>query len=600
MASHSTTYFNISGYLFADLTELKHWRAHLLDRCKVHQLKGTILLSTEGINLFLAGFRDDIDFLISEVQKIPGLEKFRAKFSESDHQPFNRMLVRIKKEIISFGVDAVKPAHYTSRHLPAATLKQWLDEGRPITLLDTRNDYEVKLGTFRNALPIKIDHFRQFPDAVRQLPEEMKKQPIVTFCTGGIRCEKAAPFMEMEGFENIYQLDGGILKYFEEVGGDHYDGECFVFDQRVGVDPSLRETPSAVCFRCQAPLDEDDQLDSRFSEGESCPYCYKTDEQKMHDTLIKRHALLAKITNPLPGAEPYHNLRPFSIKENYDGQTLLQVLTAVFPQVPEEEWCRRLDGGRFRLMRGGIAHRDQVVRAGQRFEQTMDITGEPDVNADIKILFEDSAVVVIHKPAPLPMHACGRFHRNTLQFIINKVVHPAPRPVHRLDANTSGLVIFGRTRHFAAALQRQLFQDRWDKIYLVRVQGSPTWDSYVCELPITSEPAAAGAREVDEENGLASRTDFRVLYRYDDHTTLLEAKLHTGRTNQIRVHLWQLDLPVCGDATYLVGKVLGDRQTLDVDMDPLCLHAWKVSFDHPLDDRRLTFEADKPEWAVIS
>jgi UPF0176 protein len=599
MASQSTTYFNISGYLFADLTELKHWRAHLLDQCKAHQLKGTILLSTEGINLFLAGLREDIDLLISEVQKIPGLEKFRAKFSESDHQPFNRMLVRIKKEIISFGVDAVKPAHYTSRHLPAATLKQWLDEGRPITLLDTRNDYEVKLGTFRNALPIKIDHFRQFPDAVRQLPEEMKKQPIVTFCTGGIRCEKAAPFMEMEGFENIYQLDGGILKYFEEVGGDHYDGECFVFDHRVGLDPSLRETPSAVCFRCQAPLDEDDQLDSRFVEGESCPYCFKTDEQKMHDTLIKRHALLKKITNPLPGAEPYHNLRPFSIKENYDGQTLLQVLTAVFPQVPEEEWCRRLDGGRFRLMRGGIAHRDQVVRAGQRFEQTMDISGEPVVNADIKILFEDSAIVVIHKPAPLPMHACGRFHRNTLQFIINKVVHPAPRPVHRLDANTSGLVIFGRTRHFAAALSRQLLQDRWEKIYLVRVQGSPTWDSLVCELPITSQPAIAGSREVDEENGLPCRTDFRVLHRYDDHSTLLEARLHTGRTNQIRVHLWQLELPVRGDATYLSGKLLGDRQTLDVDMDPLCLHAWQVSFDHPIDGRRLTFEADKPDWALV-
>ena len=128
-----------------------------------------------------------------------------------------------------------------------------------MTLLDTRNDYEVKLGTFKNALPIGIDHFREFPDAVRKLPPEMKEQPIVMFCTGGIRCEKAGPFMEREGFENIFQLDGGILKYFEECGGAHYDGECFVFDQRVGVDPSLQETESTQCFRCQTPLTEADQ-----------------------------------------------------------------------------------------------------------------------------------------------------------------------------------------------------------------------------------------------------------------------------------------------------------------------------------------------------
>src|SRR5204863_4801653 len=128
---------------------------------------------------------------------------------------------------------------------------------------DTRNDYEVKLGTFKKAQAIGIDHFRDFPDAVRRLPPAMKDQPIVMFCTGGIRCEKAGPFMEREGFKNIFQLEGGILKYFEECGGAHYDGECFVFDQRVGVDPNLQETDSVICFVCLMPLNKQEQGDSR-------------------------------------------------------------------------------------------------------------------------------------------------------------------------------------------------------------------------------------------------------------------------------------------------------------------------------------------------
>jgi predicted sulfurtransferase len=198
--------------------------------------QSAVLLSTEGINLFVAGSRESINLLLVELRNVPGLSSLEPKISESEHQPFNRMLVRIKKEIIAFGVEGIDPGKRTSPKLPATTLKQWLDEGRTVTLLDTRNDYEVKLGTFKNAHTIGIDHFREFPDAVRKLPESMKDQPIVMFCTGGVRCEKAGPFMEMEGFRNIFQLEGGILKYFEECGSAHYDGECFVFDQRVGVD----------------------------------------------------------------------------------------------------------------------------------------------------------------------------------------------------------------------------------------------------------------------------------------------------------------------------------------------------------------------------
>ena len=569
-----------------------------MDECKAHQLKGTILLSTEGINLFLAGKREDIDHLIAVVRNIPGLEAFQAKFSESDHQPFNRMLVRIKKEIISFGVPEVDPAKYTSRHLSAATLKQWLDEGRPVTLLDTRNDYEVKLGTFRNAIPIGVDTFRQFPEAVAKLPDELKKEAIVTFCTGGIRCEKAAPYMELQGFENIFQLDGGILKYFEEVGGDHYDGECFVFDHRVGLDPSLRETPSAICFRCQAPLEPEEQQDPRYVEGESCPYCHVAEEEKMRQTLEKRSVALSQVVHPLPGSVPYENLRPLFIKEDFDGWTLLDLLVRLFPHIDETEWQHRLDERRFTNARGVAVAGDQIVRAGERYEQRMTLAAEPDVNADIRFRYEDSALIVIRKPAPLPMHPCGRFHRNTLQFILNQVVHPAPRPVHRLDANTAGLVLYARTRPICAKMQLQFQRHTMEKTYLVRVQGLPDWKETVCEAAIGTAPDVAGSRAIDEEEGQSARTDFQVLHRYDDHTALLQATLHTGRTNQIRVHLWHLGYPVCGDPTYLPEKKIAATQTLDRDAEPMMLHAWRISCDHPHSGKRLTFEDERPAWAT--
>ncbi len=231
-------------------------------------------MSPEGINLFVAGERSAIDSLLAELRSIAGLSDFEPKVSVSAEQPFRRMLVKIKREIIAFGVEGIEPGRATSPKLAPRELKRWLDEGRPVTLLDTRNDYEVRLGTFENAVTLGIDHFRSFPAAVRELPAEMKQQPIVMFCTGGIRCEKAGPLMEREGFEQVFQLEGGILKYFEECGGEHYAGECFVFDRRVGVDAGLAETENGLCFHCLEPLTADDLRDARYVEGESCPRCY--------------------------------------------------------------------------------------------------------------------------------------------------------------------------------------------------------------------------------------------------------------------------------------------------------------------------------------
>jgi RluA family pseudouridine synthase len=599
--SKMATITNIAAYRFAHLSDLKNLRQRLLAQCKAWGLKGTILLSVEGINLFVAGGRAEIEALLGELRAIPGLETLAPKFSESEEQPFSRMLVRIKKEIIAFGVEGIDPATRTSPKLPARELKRWLDEGRPVTLLDTRNDYEVKLGTFRGAKVLEIDHFKQFPQAVSELPEEMKHAPVVMFCTGGIRCEKAGPYMEREGFEQIYQLDGGILKYFEEVGGDHYDGECFVFDQRVGVDPGLRETESAICFACQTPLNAAEQADARFVAGVSCPHCYQDTAEEMAAQIAKRHAAIRKCTSPLPGSVPYVNERPLNIPAEYDRATLLEALCGIFPHVPATEWTEILEQGSFLAPSGAAAVADQVVRAGERYKRITPGAVEPEVNGDIHILHEDEAVVVVEKPAPLPMHPSGRFNRNTLQFILNEAYAPQKiHPAHRLDANTTGLVVCARTRHFAKLLQPQFVRGEVEKIYLARVQGHPAEEAFSCEAPMTTGPGVAGSRDVDEIGGQPARTEFRVLERFPDGTALLEARPITGRTHQIRVHLWRLGFPICGDATYLPDGGMSETQTLAVDAAPLCLHSVRLAFRHPVSGKPLSFETPRPQWAVRS
>ena len=592
------TFTNVSTYCFAELDGLKELRADLLEKCKAWNLKGTILLSEEGINLFVAGEQGSIDALMERLHAIAGLEGLTPKLSYSDEQPFNRMLVRLKKEIISFGMEGVNPAKYTSAKLPPKELKQWLDEGKPVTLLDTRNDYEVKLGTFKGAIDPDIKTFRGFPAAVRNLPEELKNQPVVMFCTGGIRCEKAGPFMEMEGFKDVYQLEGGILKYFEECGGDHYDGDCFVFDQRVGVDPALAETTHAVCFNCQAPLTEDDQADPRYVAGKSCPHCYISEPELIGERVAERQAKLDAACDPLPGATPQENRRPFSIKQHHDKWSLIDVLVDIFPHIEKEEWLQRCKAGRFVSYRNEVRSANHIVRAGERVLQIFPPEAEPEVSNGIRILHEDEAIVVVHKPAPLPMHPSGRFHRNTLQHLLG-LAYEAPqvvRIVHRLDANTSGLVVMARTRHFAKLLQRQFIEGRIEKRYLVRVQGSTNDNEFTCDAFISDEATQAGARAIDED-GQEARTDFKVLERFDDGTTLLEANPVTGRTNQIRIHLWHLGMPVVGDPTYLPNGERGERQTLELDDAPMQLISWKLAFEHPLKHERVEFEDSRPSWA---
>jgi UPF0176 protein len=591
---------NIAAYKFLPLTDLKRRRASLLALCREWELKGTILLSEEGINLFVAGAEDKINNLLGELRSWPGLADLEAKFSYTHHQPFRRMLVRIKREIIAFGVEGIDPGKRTSPKLPPAELKRWLDEGRPVTLLDTRNDYEVKLGTFKNALPIGVNHFRDFPEAVRKLPEELKEQPIVMFCTGGIRCEKAGPFMEREGFKNIYQLEGGILKYFEECGGAHYEGECFVFDHRTGLDPNLQETQSTYCFNCLTPLTAAEHEHPHYVPEKSCPYCYRTPEQQMAESIARKQEMLRSIISPLPGSKPSDQYKPINVPEECDGGPLLNALCRVVRHIPAETWQEKCANGMVLDAERRPVTADRIVRAGERYLHKFPGVIEPDVNMQLEIVHEDEALIVVNKPAPLPMHAGGRFYRNTLHYALEALYRPQkPRPCHRLDANTTGVLVVARTRHFAGLIQPQFARGEVEKTYLARVQGHPKEDEFDCDAPISVLPSNVGARIVDEDDGLPSRTLFRVLDRFEDGTSLIEARPLTGRTNQIRVHLWHLGFPIRGDQTYLIGSELGESQTLKLEDPPLCLHAWKITFLHPGRKEMMTFTANPPAWAEL-
>tara|TARA_B110000483_G_C18187292_1_gene539467 strand:- start:491 stop:2284 length:1794 start_codon:yes stop_codon:yes gene_type:complete len=591
---------NISCYKFAHLSDLKSLKAHLLAACKERNLKGTILLSLEGINLFIAGPRTAIDEVVAIIRAIPGLEDLAPKYSESDHQPFNRMLVRLKKEIIAFGVEGIDPATRTSPKLKARELKQWLDDGKPVTLLDTRNDYEVKLGTFKGAVPAGIDSFRDFPQAVAELPEELKEQPVVMFCTGGIRCEKAGAYMEREGFKEIYQLDGGILKYFEEVGADHYEGECFVFDQRVGVDPALRESESTQCFQCQTPLTAEEQEHPHYQPPHSCPHCYVPDAEKELVALAERQAKLEALADPLPGSVPYDNRRPFTVPGEHEGATLGHALRAVFPHLPVEHWQSIVDEQRMVDSSDQPVTLDRVVKAGEYYAQLKPAMTEPVVSTGIRLIYEDEAIVVLSKPAPLPMHPGGRFLRNTLDYFLTKAYTPHhPRPAHRLDANTSGLVVCSRTRRVAGRLQPQFTEGKVRKIYLARVHGKPAEDTFICDTPIGTAVGPSGNRALDPINGRTARTEFKLLsFRETDGTSLLKVKPITGRTHQIRLHLQSLRLPIVGDPIY--GKDpanSADPATLPVEAPPMCLHCLELGFVHPLTGKRVIFNKSGPVWA---
>ena len=235
---------NIAAYKFVGLDDREILRERLLAAAGQAGLKGTVLLAPEGINLFMAGPEDALRGWLAELRADPRFADLEAKESWSQAQPFGRLLVKLKNEIIRMDHPMIRPEDGRAPAVDARTLVRWLDaghddEGRPLLLLDTRNGFEVDHGAFDHALEWRLAKFTEFPQRLREHRAALEGHTVVSYCTGGIRCEKAALLMREEGLEHVYQLDGGILKYFEEVGGRHYHGRCFVFDEREALDERL-------------------------------------------------------------------------------------------------------------------------------------------------------------------------------------------------------------------------------------------------------------------------------------------------------------------------------------------------------------------------
>lgn len=235
---------NIAAYHFADIAEPAGLRDALRACCEAAQVKGSVLVAPEGLNLFLAGAEHALDSVLDFVRTQAGFAELKVKRSWSAHVPFARLKVKLKKEIIAFGHDACVPRTRRAPTVSPATLREWIgrgcdDQGRRLVLVDTRNREELAYGHFENAVQLPIDNFTDLTAALGPLKPELADATVVSYCTGGIRCEKAALWMQDAGFDNVFQLEGGILEYFERVGGEGWRGECFVFDARVALKPDL-------------------------------------------------------------------------------------------------------------------------------------------------------------------------------------------------------------------------------------------------------------------------------------------------------------------------------------------------------------------------
>jgi UPF0176 protein len=250
---------NLAFYKFTPIADPDTLRDQLERLCASLELKGTILLADEGINGMLAGQAAACDQFEASVHEFTDLGELRFKHSESDQQPFGKLVIKIKPEIVTMRVNGVDACSLTAKNLPAQTFRDWLRSDEDMVVVDTRNDYEYQLGTFKGAINPDTQAFHEFPDYVRANRDELQDKKVVMFCTGGIRCEKATSWMLAEGLaeiDELYQLDGGVLNYFERIDDADQDwqGELFVFDQRVAVDTGLAETDTVWCEQCGAPV----------------------------------------------------------------------------------------------------------------------------------------------------------------------------------------------------------------------------------------------------------------------------------------------------------------------------------------------------------
>lgn len=261
-------------YHFAALPDFRELQAPLLQRCRELGIRGTLLLAEEGINGTISGSRQGIDAILAHIRADARLASLEHKESFSDRHPFRRLKVKLKKEIVTLGVPGVDPNRVVGTYVEPEDWNALISDP-DVVLIDTRNDYEVALGTFRNAVDPETRSFREFPQYVREHFDPRKHRKVAMFCTGGIRCEKASSFMRAEGFAEVYHLKGGILKYLEKVAPEEslWQGECFVFDHRVGITHGLGEGEAEMCFGCGHPVRPEKRELPAYEHGVSCPHC---------------------------------------------------------------------------------------------------------------------------------------------------------------------------------------------------------------------------------------------------------------------------------------------------------------------------------------
>lgn len=315
----------------------------------------------------------------------------------------------------------------------------------------------------------------------------------------------------------------------------------------------------------------------------------------MESRLERRAAAVRRVVSPLPGSEPYDSVRRLVIPPQVDGLPLLEAMRRVRPFIEPRQWQISCSQRRVRVD-GRAAEADTRVYAGQQLQHVEPGMTEPAVAAEIRFVHEDQSLLVVDKPAPLPMHPSGRFNRNTLMWIL-AAAFPAEslRCAHRLDANTTGLVVLTRSRKAASRLQPMFHRGQVAKTYLACVAGRPQWEEFSCCRPIAKRVGPAGLRACADD-GMPAETHFRVLRGLPGGRTLLQVTPRTGRTHQIRVHLWDLGMPIVGDPSYLPDLRLNEAQTRSLDSPAMCLHAWRLSFRHPAGDGALDLEAPPPEW----
>ena len=273
MSVNNLEFLNVAGYKFEPLENLDSLIPEFQNKCDELGLKGSVYFSPNGINFSIAGTKKNIDTYIEFMEEDSRFRDIPLKKTFSETQPFRRMKVRLKKEIISLGRDDINPRELTGDYISPRELFEMYETKEDVIVLDTRNEYETRVGLFENAVDLQLDTFRDFPSAIETLPEEYKDKQIVMYCTGGIRCEKASAVMMKAGFSDVKQLEGGVLDYFKETGGAYWNGDCFVFDERVALDKELKETEYIYCYICREPLSAEEKASPDFKINEYCPYC---------------------------------------------------------------------------------------------------------------------------------------------------------------------------------------------------------------------------------------------------------------------------------------------------------------------------------------